>query len=200
MHQPESWGYVQFEAEDGARVVSACTHDPWVPAWLWHHGEQPKNQHHAATAVLSSKPPPSFIPDPTWPARAWLMEVYTAQHMRWRDGKGFAKELSELAVAAPPPASGVSDLKMEATEVCGSSRVGVGSPALAASCKSLPYHRSYNTRDLRQTGLILRCSLCVISQATSQRLQRSCHCRGVGKWPACAVDDQYSGAAGVQLP
>lgn len=46
------------------------------------------------------------------------MEVYNAQHMRWRDGKGFANDLSELAVAAPPTGSGVTDLKMEATEVC----------------------------------------------------------------------------------
>lgn len=75
------------------------------------------SQPHIRTTVTSSKPSPPFSLDPTWPARAWLMEVYTAQHARWREGKGFAKALGDLAVAAPPSGSGVSGLKMEATEV-----------------------------------------------------------------------------------
>ncbi|GBF90662.1 hypothetical protein Rsub_03234 [Raphidocelis subcapitata] len=83
MHQPETWGYVQFEADD----------------------------------VLSGSPPPPFAPDPTWPARAFLMELADAQHRRWREAGAFATSLAALGLQPPPNATAVADVRIQATEV-----------------------------------------------------------------------------------
>lgn len=105
--------------------------------------QSPEHHHHTAIAVLSSKPPPPFTLDPTWPARAWLMEVYTAQHTRWRNGEGFAKDFNQLAVASPPTDSGVIDLKMEATEVrLAALATGVSvCPCISGPCSSEPWNK-----------------------------------------------------------
>ncbi|KAI8468084.1 MAG: hypothetical protein J3K34DRAFT_20730 [Monoraphidium minutum] len=83
MHQPETWGYVQFE-DQGA---------------------------------LDPRPPPPFAPDPTWPARAYLMEIYAAQHRRWQLLGSFSDDLGELGVGSPRDGGAVRDVTVEVTSV-----------------------------------------------------------------------------------
>jgi hypothetical protein len=68
-------------------------------------------------AVLSGRPAPAFEPDPTWPARAFLMELYAAQHARWAARGAFAATLAELGLGPPANVTAVADVRIQATEV-----------------------------------------------------------------------------------
>lgn len=109
MHQPETWGYVQFSTSSGG-----C-----VPATVWSWGlhgaggvltdgvkqcvflacfdssKARPGQHLSSRAVAimsllcpaveeAAASPTNFAPDATWPARALLMDVYYAQTLCWQ--------------------------------------------------------------------------------------------------------------------
>lgn len=94
MHQPETWGYLQFgpapqaapAAPPGSAAVSSGSAGQQVAAALgpW---------------------PDGFRPDPCWPLRDWLMEVYYRQKARVEGAEdpGYAADLAALGLAPPPP-------------------------------------------------------------------------------------------------
>ena len=71
MHRPEMWGYVQFSTRD--RV--------------------------ATSAPSQTTSGASFVPDASWPARAWLYEVYYAQRAYRQAHKRYATTLTDLNLA-----------------------------------------------------------------------------------------------------
>jgi hypothetical protein len=97
LHQPESWGYLEFSG----RSVFDERAGPQAP----------------------TPPPPA--PDPTWPARALLMEIHNAQHAHFRRTGGFARGLQELGAGGGASqgwirsgsAARLQDPTMEATQV-----------------------------------------------------------------------------------
>lgn len=111
MHQPETWGYVQFSTSSGGCVPATvwrlgpawcgqCV-DRWGEAecvlglcWFkngqpWATSLQQGCGHHHECVVSSAveaaaASPTNFAPDATWPARALLMDVYYAQTLCWQ--------------------------------------------------------------------------------------------------------------------
>eukprot|EP00877_Chromochloris_zofingiensis_P000164 jgi/Chrzof1/10148/Cz04g30200.t1 len=83
IHQPESWGYVQFDdiVVDGT-AVNTCM----------------------------------FVPDVSWPVRAFLMDVYYAQTAHWQVHSSYATDLTALNMSMPHP-SNATRVKIQTTDV-----------------------------------------------------------------------------------
>ncbi|KAL6745800.1 hypothetical protein V8C86DRAFT_2966537, partial [Haematococcus lacustris] len=94
MHQPETWGYLQF----GPAPPAAPADPP---------GSAAAPSGSAGQQVSAALGPwaDGFRPDPCWPLRDWLMEVYYRQKARVEgaDDPGYAADLAALGLAPPPP-------------------------------------------------------------------------------------------------
>jgi hypothetical protein len=82
MHQPETWGYLQFaQATAGGSSSSSSSGDN-------------------SSSSSDSRPggcADEFQPDPTWPARALLMDVYYAQTQCWQVSKLYSCSASHCS-------------------------------------------------------------------------------------------------------
>ena len=89
MHKPELWGYVQFSEhhvlEGSPGAVAGCSRSSSGSSTRM-LAEREGGQ---GVAVQPAAPAwPQFMPDPSWPIRAFLMEVYYKQQVREGAGVG----------------------------------------------------------------------------------------------------------------
>ena len=146
MHQPETWGYVVFvdgggEEEGGGSSGSVSGSGESGGDGGGGGGSSAAEQTagaavaEEAAAEAAAAAALALGRDPTWPARAWLMEVYTAQHARRRAGRGFARSAGQLAredgVRPPPEGAGVFNATVEATSESFFAAASVAPPAPA---------------------------------------------------------------------
>lgn len=61
--------------------------------------------------------PSAFSPDPAWPLRAFLAQVYYAQQLHWQQHSAYARTLHALRLKGPPPEAHVQRLWIEPTRV-----------------------------------------------------------------------------------
>eukprot|EP00195_Chlamydomonas_chlamydogama_P010478 CAMPEP_0202899086 /NCGR_PEP_ID=MMETSP1392-20130828/7420_1 /ASSEMBLY_ACC=CAM_ASM_000868 /TAXON_ID=225041 /ORGANISM="Chlamydomonas chlamydogama, Strain SAG 11-48b" /LENGTH=392 /DNA_ID=CAMNT_0049585183 /DNA_START=90 /DNA_END=1268 /DNA_ORIENTATION=+ len=102
MHKPEYWGYVQFSDKEATQLAGAgptATEDTSV----------------GAVGAVGAVGPDQFVPDPSWPIRSFLMEVYYAQKAHMEEQGCYASSLQELGLPTPPEDIGSRAL-VQATE------------------------------------------------------------------------------------
>lgn len=61
---------------------------------------------------------PVFSPDPAWPLRTFLAQVYYAQQLHWQRHNAYASSLEGLGLEGPPPQAHVERMWVEPTRVC----------------------------------------------------------------------------------
>lgn len=77
----------------------------------------PENWGYVQFSDQPADPPPVFPPDPAWPLRAFLAQVYYAQQLHWQQHSAYASSLRSLGLTDPPVDAQVERLWVEPTRV-----------------------------------------------------------------------------------
>uniref|UniRef100_A0A383VZY3 Carbohydrate-binding domain-containing protein n=1 Tax=Tetradesmus obliquus TaxID=3088 RepID=A0A383VZY3_TETOB len=88
MHQPETWGYLQFS-------------DAY--AELHTLGSSNSDSSSGGGDSKARSCADEFVADPTWPARALLMDVYHSQTQCWQEKGRFCSSLAEMGIDCQQP-------------------------------------------------------------------------------------------------